>query len=240
MSIIDILVILFILLGAVVGFKRGFTTSLVNFIGVILVVVIAYFLKDPVGEFLMSFCPFFNFGGIIKGVTVLNIALYQIIAFVLVFSILMIGLKVLLMATGVFETILKFTIVLGIPSKILGAIVGVIENYIIAFFVLYVFSMPNFMDVGFIKDSNFREPILKNTPVLSVVADSSLKVLDEFKGLSDKYVSTDNTNEFNLETLDLFLKYKVVSVSTVKNLDESGKINIEGIESVIDKYEEVN
>lgn len=240
MSIIDILVILFILLGAVVGFKRGFTTSLVNFIGVILVVVIAYFLKDPVGEFLMSFCPFFNFGGIIKGVTVLNIALYQIIAFVLVFSILMIGLKVLLMATGVFETILKFTIVLGIPSKILGAIVGVIENYIIAFFVLYVLSMPNFMDVGFIKDSNFREPILKNTPVLSVVADSSLKVLDEFKGLSDKYVSTDNTNEFNLETLDLFLKYKVVSVSTVKNLDESGKINIEGIESVIDKYEEVN
>ena len=240
MSIIDILVILFILLVAVVGFKRGFTTSLVNFIGVILVVVIAYFLKDPVGEFLMSFCPFFNFGGIIKGVTVLNIALYQIIAFVLVFSILMIGLKVLLMATGVFETILKFTIVLGIPSKILGAIVGVIENYIIAFFVLYVLSMPNFMDVGFIKDSNFREPILKNTPVLSVVADSSLKVLDEFKGLSDKYVSTDNTNEFNLETLDLFLKYKVVSVSTVKNLDESGKINIEGIESVIDKYEEVN
>ncbi len=240
MSIIDILVILFILLGAVVGFKRGFTTSLVNFIGVILVVIIAYFLKDPVGEFLMSFCPFFNFGGIIKGVTVLNIALYQIIAFVLVFSILMIGLKVLLMATGVFETILKFTIVLGIPSKILGAIVGVIENYIIVFFVLYLLSMPNFMDVGFIKDSNFREPILKNTPVLSVVADSSLKVLDEFKGLSDKYVSTDNTNEFNLETLDLFLKYKVVSVSTVKNLDESGKINIEGIESVIDKYEEVN
>ncbi len=238
MSIVDILIILFILLGAVIGFKRGFTTSLVNFIGVILVVIVAYFLKDPVGEFLMSFCPFFNFGGIIKGVTVLNIALYQIIAFILVFTILMIGLKVLLMATGIFETVLKFTIVLGIPSKILGAIVGVIENYIIVFFVLYLLSMPNFMDVGFVKDSNFREPILKNTPVLSMVAESSLKVLDEFKGLSDEYVGSDGSNEFNLETLDLFLKYKVVSVSTVKKLDESGKINIEGIESVIDKYEE--
>ena len=238
MSIVDILIILFILLGAVIGFKRGFTTSLVNFIGVILVVIVAYFLKDPVGEFLMSFCPFFNFGGIIKGVTVLNIALYQIIAFILVFTILMIGLKVLLMATGIFETVLKFTIVLGIPSKILGAIVGVIENYIIVFFVLYLLSMPNFMDVGFVKDSNFREPILKNTPVLSMVAESSLKVLDEFKGLSDEYVGSDGSNEFNLETLDLFLKYKVVSVSTVKKLDESGKINIEGIESVIDKYGE--
>lgn len=238
MNITDILIIVFILLGAVVGFKRGFTSSLVNFIGVILVVVIAYFLKNPVGDFLMSFCPFFAFDGIIKGVTVLNIAVYQIIAFILVFSILMIGLKVLLMATGILETILKFTIVLGIPSKILGAIVGLIENYIIVFFVLYLLSMPNFLEVGFIKESKYREPILKNTPILSGVAESTLEVLDEFKGLTDKYEQSENSNEFNLETLDLFLKYRVVTVDTVKNLVESGKIKIEGIDAILDKYEE--
>lgn len=238
MNITDILIIVFILLGAVVGFKRGFTSSLVNFIGVILVAVIAYFLKNPVGDFLMSFCPFFAFGGIIKGVTVLNIAVYQIIAFILVFSILMIGLKVLLMATGILETILKFTIVLGIPSKILGAIVGLIENYIIVFFVLYLLSMPNFLEVGFIKESKYREPILKNTPILSGVAESTLEVLDEFKGLTDKYEQSENSNEFNLETLDLFLKYRVVTVDTVKNLVESGKIKIEGIDAILDKYEE--
>ena len=56
--------------------------------------------------------------------------------------------------------------------------------------------------------------------------------------MSDKYTNTDDSNEFNLETLDLFLKYKVVTVDTVKKLDDSGKINIEGIETVIDKYEE--
>ena len=106
MNIIDLLIIIFILIGAVVGFKRGFTSSLFNFVGVILVVIIAYFLKNPVSEFLMSFCPFFNFGGIIKGVTVLNIAVYEIIAFILVFSLLMIGLKALLMATGILETLL--------------------------------------------------------------------------------------------------------------------------------------
>ena len=238
MNIIDILIILFIILGAFVGFRRGFTKSLVNFIGVVLVVIIAYFLKNPVSEFLMSFCPFFNFGGLVKGVTVLNIAVYEIIAFILVFSLLMIGLKALLFATGIFETILKFTIVLGIPSKILGAIVGIIENYIIVFFVLYLLSMPNFVDVDFVKDSKYREPILKNTPLLSNIADSSLRVLDEFKGLADKYTQTENSNDFNLETLDLFLKYKVVTVDTVKKLDESGKISIEGIEKVIDKYEE--
>lgn len=238
MNIIDLLIIIFILIGAVVGFKRGFTSSLVNFVGVILVVIIAYFLKNPISEFLMSFCPFFSFGGIIKGVTVLNIAVYEIIAFILVFSLLMIGLKALLMATGILETLLKFTIVLGLPSKILGAIVGLIENYIIVFFILYILSMPNFLDVGFIKDSTYREPILKNTPILSNVAESTLAVLDEFKGLSDKYTETENSNEFNLATLDLFLKYKVVMVDTVEKLDDSGKIKIEGIETVLNKYRE--
>lgn len=238
MNIVDILIIIFILLGASIGFKQGFTKSLVNFLGIIVVIIFAYLLKNPVSEFLMSIGPFFNFGGIIKGVTVLNIAVYEIIAFILVFTILMIILRVLLLATGVLETILKFTIVLGIPSKILGAVVGALKNYIIVFFVLYLLSMPNFVDVGFIKESNFREPILRNTPLLSGIADSSLKVLDEFKGLSDKYTNVENSNEFNLETLDLFLKYKVVTVNTVKKLDDSGKINIEGIETVIDKYEE--
>ena len=238
MNIVDILIIIFILLGAVVGFKQGFTKSLVSFVGIVIVTILAYFLKNPVSEFLMSFCPFFSFGGIIKGITVLNIAVYEVIAFLLVFAILMIVLRALLFATGILETILKFTIVLGIPSKILGAIVGVIKNYIIAFFVLYLLSMPNFVDVEFVKDSKFREPILRNTPLLSNAADSTLKVLDEFKGLSDKYVNTENSNEFNLETLDLFLKYDVVTVDTVKKLDESGKINIDGIENVINKYEE--
>ena len=238
MNIVDILIIIFILLGTAIGFKQGFTKSLVNFLGIIVVIILAYLLKNPISEFLMSIGPFFNFGGIIKGVTVLNIAVYEIIAFILVFTILMIVLRVLLLATGILETILKFTIVLGIPSKILGAVVGTLKNYIIVFFVLYLLSMPNFVDVGFVKESNFREPILRNTPLLSGIADSSLKVLDEFKGLSDKYTNVENSNEFNLETLDLFLKYKVVTVDTVKKLDDSGKINIEGIETVIDKYEE--
>lgn len=238
MNIIDIIIILFLILGAYIGFKQGFTKSLVSFLGILFVAIIAYFLKNPVSEFLMSFCPFFNFGGIIKGVTVLNIAVYEIIAFILVFSILMIALKVLLLATGILETILKFTIILGIPSKILGSIVGIIKHYVIIFFVLYFLSMPNFVDVEFIKNSNYREPILRNTPLLSNVAEATLKVLDEFKGLSDKYTDTENSNEFNLETLDLFLKYKVVTVDTVKKLENNGKIDIKGMDRVISKYEE--
>ena len=238
MNITDILIIIFILLGAFVGAKQGFTKALVSFLGIIIVVVLAYFLKNPVSELLMSFCPFFSFGGIIKGVTVLNIAVYEVIAFIVVFFILMAILNALLFATGIFETILKFTIILGVPSTILGAIIGTIKNYVIVFFVLYLLSMPNFVDVDFVKNSTYREPILKNTPLLSNIAGTSLEVLDEFKGLADKYTDSTDTNSYNLETLDVFLKYKIVTVDTVKKLSDSGKIKIDGIETVLSKYEE--
>lgn len=234
MNIVDILIIVFILLGAFIGFRDGFTKALVNAIGVIVVTAIAYVLKNPVSEILMSFMPFFNFGGI----TSLNIVLYEVIAFLLVFSILMIILKIVAVTTGIFETFLKFTIVLGIPSKILGAVVGAIKNYILVFFALYVLSLPTFASWSFINESSYREPILSRTPLLSMVAAQTVSVFDDFASLKDKYENSDNTNEFNLETIDIFLKYKVVTPKTVNSLIDNGKLDIDGIENVLNKYEE--
>ena len=234
MNIVDILIIVFILLGAFIGFRDGFTKALVNAIGVIVVTAIAYVLKNPVSEILMSFMPFFNFGGI----TSLNIVLYEVIAFLLVFSVLMIILKIVAVTTGIFETFLKFTIVLGIPSKILGAVVGAIKNYILVFFALYVLSLPTFASWSFINESSYREPILSRTPLLSMVAAQTVSVFDDFASLKDKYENSDNTNEFNLETIYIFLKYKVVTPKTVNSLIDNGKLDIDGIENVLNKYKE--
>ncbi len=237
MSIVDVLIIIFIFTGALIGFRQGFTKSLVNFIGVIFVVVLSFLFKNSVSLLLMRIFPFFPFGGIIKGVTVLNIVLYEVLGFALIFSILMIVFKILSVLTGVFEKILALTIILGIPSKILGMIVGVIKNYIIVFFVMYFLALPNFSEVSVINNSKLKDPILRNTPVLSLIAEDALKVLDEFGDLSYKYKDTPDNNQFNLETLDLFLKYKVTTVKTVKELVKLGKINISGIEDVLLKYE---
>ncbi|MBR2840437.1 MAG: CvpA family protein [Bacilli bacterium] len=233
---VDLLIVIFIAVGAFVGFKQGFTKSLVKFIGLSLVITLSFLLKNPVSEMLMNTMPFFPFGGLIKGLTVLNILLYEMIAFFLIFSILMIVLKVLSMTTSVFEKILSFTIILGIPSKILGSIVGALKNYIIVFFVLYFLSMPNFSEVSIVNSSNLKDPILKNTPVLSGSADSALKLVDEFNILSEKYKSKTTVDEFNLETLDLLLKYNITKTSTVEKLVSSGKIKIDGVEKVLEKY----
>lgn len=237
MSLVDVLIVIFIIVGGCVGFKNGFTKSVVKFFGILVVLILSFILKNPVSLFLMNIGPFLPFGGMIKGVTILNILLYEVISFSIIFSILMIILKILTKTSGVFEKILSFTIILGIPSKILGFIFGILQNYIIVFFVMYFLAMPNFSAVSVVNNSYLKNPILRGTPVLSRIADKSIKVLDEFKDISKKYKNSKDANEFNLETLDLFLKYDVTNVDTIKSLKESGKLKIKGIDEVLTKYE---
>ena len=58
MNIVDICIILFVVFGAWLGFKQGFTKSVVNFLGIIVVIVFSYLLKNPVSEILMFWTIF--------------------------------------------------------------------------------------------------------------------------------------------------------------------------------------
>ena len=237
MNIVDICILLLLGMGAVLGFKRGFTKSLATSVGFILVIILAFVFKNPVSEFMYQNFPFFNFWGIFKGVTVLNILLYEVIAFLIVLSILTVILKVVIFATSIFEKILNFTIILGIPSKILGMIVGIIEYYVITFVVLFVISLPIF-HFDFIEGSNWRNPILNNTPILTNISKETIQVFNEFNGLTEKYKSSTNSKEFNKEALEVFLKYNVITPESVNKLVEKGKLDIEGVKIIIDKYRE--
>ncbi len=234
MGIIDILILIIIAFGGLIGFKQGFTRSLLSLIGYIAIIILAFILKNPLSSFLMSIGPFFDFFGLIKGLTVFNIAVYEIISFVLIFSILLIILKVLMVFTNIFEKILSLTIILGIPSKILGMILGIVKNYIIIFACLYVLALLNVSIVG---NSHFAKPILTKTPILSSISGETIKVMNEFSYLKEKYKNTNSNNEFNLETLDLFLKYNVVSTDTIKKLSDSGKLKVNGTDKLLKKYE---
>ena len=159
MNIFDVIIILFILSGAVVGFKRGLTRELVSLVSFFAIVILAFMLKNPISIFLYEHLPFFKFGGILKGVTVLNIALYEIIAFLIMVIILSVIFKILAVITNLFEKILKMTVILSIPSKIAGAVVGIIESYIWVFIVLYILSFPIF-NIGILNESKYKNNIL--------------------------------------------------------------------------------
>lgn len=235
MNIIDFIIILFILSGAIIGFKRGFTRQLVSLVSFFAIIILAFMFKNPVSIFLYEHLPFFKFGGILKGVTVLNIALYELIAFLFMVLILTIIFKILTIVTNIFEKILKMTIILSIPSKIAGAIVGIIENYIWIFIVLYILSFPVF-NIDIINQSKYRNNILNNTPILSNFIEPTMNALTEFGELKNKYENTDNALEFNKETLDLFLKYDVITVESVDKLIEQDKLKIDDVDTILNKY----
>ena len=231
MNIVDIIVIIFILVTGIVGAKRGFFKELVICLGTILVFVLAYQLKNPLGNFFLLKLPMFDFPNLFKGVVTLNILVYQLLAFVLVLGLLLAIFEIILSVTGLFEKLLKITIILGIPSKILGFILGLIEGYVIAFVILFFLTQPAF-SFKFFMESKTANTIMTSSPILSNVTGNTVQVIKDIYELKDE----DNTTLLNQRTLDMMLSKNVVDYDTVKEMYEKGKINFEGIEGVLDKY----
>ena len=67
MNVLNIGIIIFILFGAVLGFKRGFTKEVVKAAGFLIIVILAYFLKNPLSVLMYEHLPFLHIG-ILKGV----------------------------------------------------------------------------------------------------------------------------------------------------------------------------
>ena len=60
MNIFDVVIILCIALVGVIGLKRGIIKEAVVLIGTILVICVAFWLKDPLAAFLCKHLPFFH------------------------------------------------------------------------------------------------------------------------------------------------------------------------------------
>lgn len=236
-NILDVILIFVVVFSCLIGFKQGAIKSTVNFLGLIIAIVLAYILKDPVANFMMSHFSFIDFGGIFKGVTVLNILIYEAIAFLSIFAILNVILIIIVKFSGILEGFLKATIVLGIPSKILGGILGILQGVIYAFVLVFILAQFSFtMEIT--QTSKFKEPLLNHTPLLTTFAKKTSASINEIYQLKENYKTIDDKNEYNYKAMDILLKNKIISVDTTKKLVEQGKLEINNIDNLIEKYEE--
>ncbi len=223
MNVVDIVILIFLAFGALIGFKKGFTNQLVSLLGIFLIIIFSYILKNPVSVFFYNNLPFLNFGGIFKDISVINILVYEIIAFFVIFVLLTLVFKILLSITKIFEKILKWTIILGIPSKILGAVLGIVQNLIYVFVILYILNLPT---VGFtmVTESKVANTIITKTPILTNICDKTLVVFEEIGKLAKEYENTDNVNEFNQKALNLMIEHDVITKENALKLIEKEKI----------------
>lgn len=222
MNVVDYVILILIIVGFLIGFKRGFTKELVSLVGIFLILFLSFTLKNPVSVFLYKNFPFINFGGIFKNITVLNILFYELVAFFTVFLILFVMFKILLKLTSCFEKILTATIILGIPSKILGGLLGIIHSIIYIFISLYILSLP-IISFNYLKSSKLSNIILSRTPVLNIICDKTLVVFDEIVKLKDEY-NLKPSDEFNEKVLNLMIKNDIISKENALFLIEEGKI----------------
>lgn len=142
-------------------------------------------------------------------------------------------LNILVKFTDIFEKILNATIILGIPSKILGAVVGFLQYYVIVFVGLYFLCMPMF-NLDFISNNSLSNNIVKNTPILSNVLGKELSTVEEIINLNNKYKN--KNNEYNLKVLDIMLKNRVITVESADVLIKKDKLDINGAQGIINRY----
>lgn len=234
LSIIDAIIILFLFMGAIVGFKKGVIKSVVSFVGTILVLMLSFSLKNTLSVFLYTYFPFLN-----VGIAVLNILIYEGIAFLILFLLFSSILRIVIKISGIIETLLKFTIILGIPSKILGAIFGFLEMYVFTFVILFLLAQFNVHN-SLITDSKVANFILGRTPLVSSIVNESYNAIKEVVDLNKKYTTTQDKDKLNQDGLDILLKYKVLSVENANKLVEKKKLKINNAEGIIKKYEKRN
>lgn len=233
--IADAIILLFILLGAVSGAKKGVIYSAVDFIGTLTCIILAFFLKNPLSVLMYTHLPFFNFTGAFQGISVVNILIYEAIAYVIVLSVLFGVLKLIIKLSGLVEKILKATVVLGIPSKILGFVFGAIEAYLFAFVVIFLVNqIPNTISV--MAESHVGRAMLSNTPVLSEFMSDSFKSIDEIYKLVKEQQNTHNTKETNKKAFEILLKNEVLTADAAQKLVDNKKIDIDNAKEIINQY----
>lgn len=229
-NVIDAIIILFLLTGAVLGFKRGAIQTLATLIGTILIIIIAYYLKNPLSVFLYTYLPFFKLGGTFNGITVINILIYEAIAFLIVLGVLSVLLSVILKITGILSKIVDHSIILTLPSKLIGIVVGFLEAYVFLFVLLFIFSQFSFSSTV-LKDSKYTNIILSKTPFTTGFK-NSYNAFNEIRNLGDN-----NSSNKDYEALNTLLKYDIITTDNAHKLVDNGKINIKGSNKLIERYE---
>jgi uncharacterized membrane protein required for colicin V production len=228
--VFDIILIAFIIIGTISGIKKGLIKSLVGFVGLVAILILSYSLRIPLANFLIDKMPFFKFSGAIAGLTSLNILLYNVLAFIVIFIVLYCVLSIIMTITGFIDTLLKFTVIWIIPSKIGGAIVGFLESWVFIFIVMFVLSQFN-LSTFLVSKSYVANFVLDHTPVIGSYMGGARKAAKDIYERVNLAVKDKNktTKELNVEILGIEVSYKLITKEKANELMETGKLGIEDV-----------
>lgn len=166
---LDLILLVLLLAGVLVGFKRGLILQFLHMVGFVVALIVAYTYYKPLAENFVLWVPYPTVNESSRfaiAVEQLNLdeTFYQLLAFALIFF----AVKFVLMLIASMFDFIKYIPVLGFLSRILGAILGFIEAYILLFLAVYVFAL---LPIDFIQElignSGIARALLEHTPYFS-------------------------------------------------------------------------
>ena len=166
MTIFDIIIIVIILLGLIIGWNRGMIKIGVDLLILFFSMLLSSILKNVVFNLTYLYIPVIK----IKGLSSLYLILYQLIIYVFLL-LLFIGIfNLILRKLKLDDKLLTESISSSPASRVIGAIIGMPFMIFILYNLILILNFP-IINIDFIKDSslsnNFMERtlLLKNTNI---------------------------------------------------------------------------
>lgn len=165
----DIILILLLLFGFLIGLKRGFILQVFHLVGFIVAFVIAVMYYDKLASKLTLWIPYpelssDNAWAVFLNSLPLETAFYNAIAFAIIFFAVKIILQIM---ASMLDFVAELPILHSI-NRILGAILGFLEIYLLIFVVLYILALVPVASIQSWFDGSVIAPlIIENTPILS-------------------------------------------------------------------------
>ncbi|MFP3812736.1 CvpA family protein [Bacillus sp. MM09(2025)] len=164
---IDIIILFLLLMGTLVGLKRGFILQFIKLISFVVSILVASMFYQSLAPQL-TWIPAPNFSGGQAQLAFfsgnLETAYYNTIAFIILFILT----KILLAIIGGLLTTIASIPVIKQVNKLLGGVLGFLETYLFVFILLFVAALlPVDALQTMLSKSILADAIVSNTPYLS-------------------------------------------------------------------------
>ncbi|MCQ6273462.1 CvpA family protein [Bacillus sp. V3B] len=178
---LDLVVLIILAFGFLIGLKRGFILQLVHLTGFLIAFIVAYLYYDKLAPTLTLWVPYPNLSSnstitLLFDNVNLEDAYYRAIAFVLIFF----AVRILLQIIG---SMLDFIAQIPILKQLniwAGGLLGFIEVYLIMFIILFIAALLPIESIQTsLTSSILVELIVKQTPILSQLA-QDLWIMDRW------------------------------------------------------------
>lgn len=228
MKISEIVIIIIILLGALIGFKKGAIKEIFELVGTVSIIIIAYLLKGYLASFLIKLLPFFNFKGYV-GLYSINFLIYDVISFIIIFVLLYCILNILINLAGFIDKLINLSVIFALPSKIIGLVLGMVNALVFVFLLCYIaMQIPHTQK--YVMESKVSTSILERTPIVNVVCSKGILVSEDvYNKLLGYSFKEEDTQDMNLQIATSVAKYGLVDKTLIQEAINAGKLNLEHV-----------